>query len=109
MWAVEVPEVPGLFTQARQLAQVPEMVRDAARLLGEDVDPRIHVVLPPELQAQLDAARAEARSAEEAQRRAAEVSRALVRELRTDGLSVRDVGVVLGVSPQRVSQLAAVS
>ena len=32
-WAVEVPEVPGLFTQARRLDQVPEAVVDAASLL----------------------------------------------------------------------------
>lgn len=107
MWAVEVPEVPGLFTQARQLAQVPGMVKDAAQLLGEDVDPRLEVVLPPEAQARLDKAKAEARAAEEAQRLAAELSRSVVRMLRTDGLSVRDIGMVLGVSPQRVSQLAS--
>ena len=29
-WAVEVPEIPGLFTQARRLDQVEDMVRDAA-------------------------------------------------------------------------------
>ncbi len=37
--AVRVPAVPGLLTQARQLSEVPAMVRDAARLLtGEDVE-----------------------------------------------------------------------
>jgi predicted RNase H-like HicB family nuclease len=32
-WAVEVPEVPGLFTQARTLDQVPAMVIDAVALM----------------------------------------------------------------------------
>jgi len=36
-WAVEVPDVPGLFTQARELDQIPEMVRDAAEALGAKV------------------------------------------------------------------------
>ena len=37
--AVRVPAVPGLFTQARELSEVPAMVRDAARLLTvEDVE-----------------------------------------------------------------------
>ena len=29
-WAIEVPELPGLFTQARRLDQVAAMVREAA-------------------------------------------------------------------------------
>lgn len=37
--AVRVLAVPGLLTQARELSEVPAMVRDAARLLtGEDVE-----------------------------------------------------------------------
>ena len=36
-WAVEVPEIPGLFTQARCLDQIDGMVRDAARMLGREI------------------------------------------------------------------------
>ncbi|PLS30924.1 transcriptional regulator [Bifidobacterium margollesii] len=36
-WAVEVPEIPGLFTQARHLDQVEDMVRDAAGMLDVQV------------------------------------------------------------------------
>ena len=32
-WAIEVPEIPGLFTQVRRLDEAPRMVRDAAALL----------------------------------------------------------------------------
>lgn len=32
-WAVEVPEVPGLYTQAERLDQVEAVVRDAAAVL----------------------------------------------------------------------------
>lgn len=35
-WAVEVPEIDGLFTQAKCLGQIPAVVADAAALL-EDV------------------------------------------------------------------------
>ena len=39
-WAVSVPEVDGLFTQARRLDQIPAMVRDALTLFPElDIDP----------------------------------------------------------------------
>ena len=34
-WAVEVPEVDGAFTQARQLDQIPDMVADAVHLLTD--------------------------------------------------------------------------
>jgi hypothetical protein len=36
-WAVDVPEVEGLFTQAKRLDLIPAMVVDAAGLLGADV------------------------------------------------------------------------
>ncbi|MDQ3887402.1 MAG: hypothetical protein M3308_10450, partial [Actinomycetota bacterium] len=45
------------------------------------------------------------REAEQAQVQAAERSRALVRQLAAKGLSGKDMAKVLGVSPQRVSQL----
>jgi predicted RNase H-like HicB family nuclease len=32
-WAIEIPEVPGAFTQARSLEEVPAMAREAVRLL----------------------------------------------------------------------------
>lgn len=36
-WGIQVPEMPGVFTQARRLEQVPDMVRDAVALMA-DVD-----------------------------------------------------------------------
>ncbi|NEG89801.1 type II toxin-antitoxin system HicB family antitoxin [Bifidobacterium aerophilum] len=36
-WAVEVPEIPGLFIQARRLDQVEEQVRDAAEMLDTQI------------------------------------------------------------------------
>lgn len=105
-WAVEVPEVPGLFTQARSLEQIPTEVRDAAGLLGADVDD-VHVV--PQL-AEDDSlivvlsvyARHRANVAEAA---ASIVSRDAVGRLRDQGISVRDVASIVGVSAQRVSVL----
>jgi predicted RNase H-like HicB family nuclease len=45
-YTVEVPEIPGLFTQARELGEVPVMVKDAAALLlgkpAEEFDVEIH-------------------------------------------------------------------
>jgi hypothetical protein len=50
--------------------------------------------------------RGEIADAARAQSRAAESSRALVQKLKLLGLSGKDMALVLGVTPQRVSQLA---
>lgn len=48
-WAVEVPEVPGVFTQARRLDEIPAMVADAVALVAsvsaDEVD--VEVVVDP--------------------------------------------------------------
>lgn len=50
-WAVEVPEIDGLFTQARTLDEVPAMVKDAASLLtgrpASDFEVALAEVPPP--------------------------------------------------------------
>ena len=44
-WAVEVPEVQGLFTQARTLEELPSAVRDAAALLSGRPEAELDVVV----------------------------------------------------------------
>ncbi len=114
-WAVEVAEVEGAFTQARRLDQVPAMVADAVGLLtGVPVD-EIEVVIgevdlgDAQVLAQAREARESVAAAARSQQDAARASRRAVARLRARGLSVRDVGVILNLSPQRVSQLAATS
>ena len=109
-WAVEVPEVPGVFTQAKRLEQVPEMVRDAVALMAEvdegsvEVDIEAHVSIP--LDEQIMRAKALSQQARSASDQAAELRRQMVARLRhEEHLTVRDVGVLLDISPQRVSQL----
>lgn len=105
-WAVEVPDIPGLFTQARRLDQVEAMVRDAAHTLGVEVDavsvePRIDDATARMLD-ELFAARDDARQAQE---HASKLARQTVSTLRGEGLTVRDVAVMARISPQRVSAL----
>ena len=105
-WAVEVPEIPGLFTQARRLDQVEAMVRGAAGMLdvrvgAVTVEPRLDETtqrMVDDLFAKRDAAR-------KAQDEASKLARSTVAALRGEGLTVRDVATVTGVSPQRVSAL----
>lgn len=109
-WAVEAPSIPGLFTQARRLDQIPDLIVEAAALLGHDVDAADVQVRPAlsdddrELLTRTLEARRAARAAESEASRA---SRELVARLRAEGFTVRDVAAVVGISPQRVSALAA--
>ncbi|MDR1264871.1 MAG: XRE family transcriptional regulator [Propionibacteriaceae bacterium] len=111
-WAVRVPEVGGLFTQARRLDEVEALVKNGAALLTGDPEDGFAVVVDPVWEdAGLAAVVAEARvardAAGQAERRAAVASREAVAGLRAEGLTTRDVARLLGVSPGRVSQLAA--
>jgi DNA-directed RNA polymerase specialized sigma subunit len=112
-WAVTVPEVEGGFTQTRRLDSVPGMVADLVSLatgVSED-DVSVTIEISRNLESlthsiqEWRGATEQAEQARELQDFAARRARAAVTELRSAGLSVRDVGTLLDVSPQRVSQL----
>ena len=108
-WAVHIPEVDGAFTQTRRLDQVADMAAEAvAMILGLDPS-TIDVTVEPHTGK--DSLIAQAREARDAADRAADeasrVMRQTAREPVADGLTVRDVGRVMGVSHQRVSQLVS--
>ena len=111
-WAITVPDLPGVFSQSRRLDQVEPMAREAIALLLEvetrqigqiDVDivpPAPAAALIGKMNEALDAAHRATETAASARREAA-------RALRADGLPMRDVGRLLGLSHQRVSQILA--
>ena len=106
-WAVEVPEIDGLFTQVRRLDQIVDMVRDAAELL-EGIDPdaldvEIFANVPHRDMA--DRARELTEHARRTQEEASRAMRCAAQSLSKDGLTVRDIGNVLGVSFQRAPKL----
>jgi predicted RNase H-like HicB family nuclease len=94
-WFVRVPEVAGAVTQARRLDQVEAMAREVVSLLLEvapdSFDLDVRAAIPDEVRAELARAR--------------DLQRQAARKLREQGLTVADVGAVLGVSFQRASQL----
>ena len=110
-WAVTVPELRGVFTQARRLDQVAEMAREAVALYL-DVDPgdiRITVepVLPDRAANSVATLQRARREAQRATDELAAAQAAAVRELvGMERLSTRDAAAVLGISHQRVSQLS---
>jgi hypothetical protein len=107
-WVVEVDGVG--VTQARSLTEAQEMATDlvvAMRgLRRRQVAVTVEVNIPPDLRRQVDEARAAISDLDQRQREAARMSRRVAQHLvRTEGLTGRDASVILGVSPQRVSQL----
>ena len=109
-WMVHVPALDAL-TQARRLAEVEDMARSLIALTqdvpSESVRLRVEIDAIEDLRvteqlAQLEADRADAESAT-ARFRQRQLS--LVRSLRGKGLTVRDIGSMLGVSFQRVQQM----
>lgn len=108
-WAVEVPEVDGAYTQARRLDQVPAMVADAVALLTEvdaaDVEVDVQPVIDDALRARIDTAERLRREAAETRSAASSEIRAAAAALADQGLPLRDVGALLGVSHQRAHQL----
>lgn len=110
-WAVEVPEVPGVFTQTRRLDQVGDMVADAVSTMldgvaAADVDVTVEPLLSADLEAAVREARIRTLEARQSAEEASRAMRAAVRALRrSEHLSVRDAAKILGVTHQRVSQL----
>jgi predicted RNase H-like HicB family nuclease len=105
-WAISVPEIKGLHTQVRRLDQAADMARDAIALML-DVDPsEIEVEVRPEIPEPVEDALAARRAAREAEREAEAATAAAARQLLADGYTIRDVGRLLGLSPQRISQIA---
>lgn len=107
-WYIEIPALDGA-TQARNLGEVDEMARDYISSVTEIPEERIEVAvtieLPADVQAHLAAASALREEEAHARARAAEESRAAARALKSQGLTVREVGAALGVSHQRAQQL----
>ncbi len=106
-WAISVEEIPGLFTQARRLDQVANMVCDAASLLGVEVGTvDVQPVLDSDSQRMLEELEAARREAEEKQRISSGLTREVIRRFRDEGLTLRDIASLVGLSQQRVAVLS---
>ena len=110
-WAINVPELDGVFSQARRLDGIELMARDAIALML-DVDPAsfdIDVIenLEPLTEDQLEDVRAVREAAAAMQRRANGKTREFVMDLHRSGYPLRDIAHLVGISHQRVAQLLA--
>lgn len=107
-WLVRVDGVG--VTQAKNLREARVMAIDLIETVTSVSQSRFELVLstelPPTLQRKVEKARQAIDALEVQQRETARQSRQAARDLvETGGLSGADAAVVLGVSPQRVSQL----
>jgi predicted RNase H-like HicB family nuclease len=109
-WAISIPELRGVHTQARRLEKAEAMARDAIALFldvpSDSFDVRVEPVLPGDLQKRVSRLRKVRSEAEALQREAAMASAEVAADLvRIAHLTVRDAGRVLGLSHQRITQL----
>jgi hypothetical protein len=106
-----VPELDH-FTQARSLREVDEMVADLISVMTDQpiaaFDFQLGAIeLPESVAGHLDTARRLREQAARSQHDAAEQARKAARELSEDGVTLRDIGRLMGVSCQRAHQLVA--
>ncbi len=109
-WVATVQGVTGVHTQGRTIESARERIREALRAAGErlSVDIKDDVVLPKRVKDAVGEARAAREAAEKSGARAQRAFRAAVKALTERlGLSVRDAAELLGVSHQRVQQVAS--
>lgn len=110
-WVLTVPDVPGANSQVRRLTQYDEYAREAvAFVLGvapDSFDLRLEASLSDDVDREVYEARQAAKDADAAIARAGSLSRhALRRLLDEQRLTGSEAALVLGVTKQRVSQLA---
>lgn len=111
-WALEVPDLPGVFSQVRRLDKADDAAREAIALRLDVESEDVAVTVEPELPDVARRALAEVERAKQAAQEAADAERAAMQEaadVLTRELSQRDAGRILGVSFQRIGQLKKAS
>lgn len=111
-WFVQARQVPGAFAQVRRLDQAEEAIREVLDmyLATEDVSDwqiEINPVVTGRPRRLVDVARWLRETSSEAESLAQAATAVAAHYLVSEGVSQRDIGQLLGLSFQRVSQLLA--
>lgn len=108
VWVLEAPQV-GAVSQVRRLDQAAEEMREAVAFLAglreDEVQIKVVPILPDSYERQLEKSTHLQDVAARATSQAANESRLTARALRDYGLTLRDVGTIMGISHQRAAQL----
>jgi predicted transcriptional regulator len=111
-WSVraDVPQAV-VWTQTKRLDQVEDMSREAIALALDvpksTIDVEVEFDIPEDLLDLVEAAQTMSAVATRSQVLSTRMNHAVAGALRNRGFSVRDIGMIMGVSAQRVSQLLA--
>ena len=108
-WTASVKEVAGCHTQGRSLEQAQSRIREALSLFVEDAESAELVSfykLPKDVGSALRRAVSIRRKAEALESAAAKQLTEVVAQLRANNVSVRDASAMLGLSHQRIQQIA---
>lgn len=108
LWRVRVPELDNLMISTKRLDVATEQIKDLVHEYQGvdrcDVIVRVETSMPG-IMCDLEVAQEKMREANRLQEEASKEIRDVVARLRNEGLSMRDIGVLLRISPQRVAQL----
>lgn len=110
-WTVRIKEISGVHSQGRSVDQARSRVREALSLFVDDADKAElvdEIKVPRDLKKVLDSTSVARRQAIRAQQRVSRLSALAAKKL-IGRMSYRDAGHVLGLSHQRVQQLAGAS
>lgn len=108
-WLIAVPELDNYKTTVKRLDKGTELVKTLAeKVTGEskcDIVVKVEAVMPGII-CDIEAAQNKMREATRLQDEASNEIRDVVARMRDRGLTMRDIAILLGVTPQRVAQLA---
>jgi len=111
-WSIEIPAASAV-TQARRVADVEWMARECVALTLDVPESEVAIdvdfVLPDDARAEWEASRVLAEHARQDAAEAARLARNVVARMRAEGYTYAEMASVLGLSPQRVHQLANAS
>lgn len=111
-WLIACPELDNFTTVSKRLDKATDQLKALAeKTSGEsqcDIVVKVEAVMPGII-CDIESAQAKMRDANRLQEEASNEIRDVVGRMRGEGLTMRDIAVLLGVTPQRVAQLAPCS
>lgn len=108
-WLIDVPSLGNFKTTSKRLDKATEQIKLLAeKATGEskcDIIVKVEAVMPGII-CDIEAAQGKMQAAAKMQEEASNEIRDVVSRMRDEGLTMRDIAILLGVTPQRVAQLA---
>jgi 3'-phosphoadenosine 5'-phosphosulfate sulfotransferase len=107
-WLIAVPSLGNYKTTSKRLDKATEQIKLLAeKKTGEskcDIVVKVEAVMPGII-CDIESAQKKMREAAKLQDEASNEIRDVVSRMRDEGLTMRDIAILLGVTPQRVAQL----